>query len=73
VTLFGQWELELKNKLNDDAQLSIYKYHTGRKIDEAKAMAAANDITITCYSILNKEQDGIKGVTSPLKEVEWFR
>ena len=78
MTLFGQWELELKNKLNDDAQLSIYTYHTGRKIAEAKAMAAKHDITITCYSILNKEQIGVKvgagpkGV-SPLKEIEWYR
>ena len=80
VSLFAQWENELKTKLNDDSQLSIYKYHTNRKIEQAKAMAAKHDITITCYSILNREQEGAvdpqnksNRITSPLKEIDWYR
>ena len=49
VSLFAQWENELKTKLNKDSQLSIYKYHTGRRVEQAKAMAAKHvRLTSTC-------------------------
>ena len=49
VSLFAQWENELKTKLNNDSQLSIYKYHTGRRVEQAKAMAAKHvRLTSTC-------------------------
>jgi SNF2 family DNA or RNA helicase len=76
VSLFGQWKAEIKSKLKKDQQFTIYEYHTGRRFDPE--VIAKADIVLTCYSILNREQDGVqlKGqlpFTCPLKNIEFYR
>jgi SNF2 family DNA or RNA helicase len=76
VSLFGQWKTEIRSKLKDGNQLSIYEYHSGRTYD--KNIIAKADIVLTTFSILNREQDGVKqknlpDIVSPIKEIEWFR
>ena len=76
VSLYGQWKAEIRSKLKPDHQMTIYDYHTGRRFDPEEIAKA--DIVLTCYSIMNREQDGVKlrgrdMFTCPLKNIDWYR
>eukprot|EP01048_Picozoa_sp_COSAG05_P004013 COSAG05_NODE_201_length_14387_cov_59.959476_7_plen_2387_part_00 len=75
VSLFGQWKLEIKTKLSQ--KVTVYEYHSNRKYD--KDLLTKYDVVLTTYSILNREEEGARvrkdqdKITSPLKEIEWYR
>ena len=76
VSLYGQWKAEIRSKLHKDHQMSIYDYHTGRRFDPE--LIAKADIVLTCYSIMNREEGGVKlkgrePFTCPLKNIDWYR
>ena len=62
--------------MEEGHELSVYEYHTGRSFRTQDIVG--HDIVLTTFSIMNREETGIKrkdqpDLVSPLKQIEWYR
>ena len=77
VSLVGQWEAEIIEKLKDKKKVSIYKYY-GRNRKLSGSALSGYDFVLSTYETLGKDMStyapsACPDIRPPLLQLNWFR